>query len=62
GLKKEIIDYVRNSTRISRIFRIKSGENITSALKLNSHNRLPGIYNPKDIVSILIGSYQSQSL
>ena len=38
------------------------GENITSALKLNSHNRLPGIYNPKDIVSILIGSYQSQSL
>ncbi|ENT2203306.1 TPA: hypothetical protein ACHSNG_004646, partial [Escherichia coli] len=60
--KKEIIDYVRNSTRISRIFRIKSGENITSALKLNSHNRLPGIYNPKDIVSILIGSYQSQSL
>ncbi|WP_204116046.1 hypothetical protein, partial [Escherichia coli] len=55
-------DYVRNSTRISRIFRIKSGENITSALKLNSHNRLPGIYNPKDIVSILIGSYQSQSL
>jgi len=23
GLKKEIIDYVRNSTRISRIFRIK---------------------------------------
>ncbi|MEH0012030.1 hypothetical protein V6214_18785, partial [Escherichia coli] len=61
-LKKEIIDYVRNSTRISRIFRIKSGENITSALKLNSHNRLPGIYNPKDIVSILIGSYQSQSL
>ncbi|BDY44152.1 hypothetical protein MUTS3_20960 [Escherichia coli] len=62
GLKKEIIDYVRNSTRISRIFRIKSGENITSALKLNSHNRLPGIYNPKDIVSILNGSYQSQSL
>ncbi|RCR23035.1 hypothetical protein, partial [Escherichia coli] len=41
---------------------LKSGENITSALKLNSHNRLPGIYNPKDIVSILIGSYQSQSL
>jgi hypothetical protein len=58
GLKKEIIDYVRNSTRISRIFRIKSGENITSALKLNSHNRLPVIYISREIASISFNSPQ----
>lgn len=57
GFKKEIIDYVRNSTRISRIFRIKFGENIIFVFKLNFYNRLSGIYNLKDIVLILIGLY-----
>lgn len=57
GFKKEIIDYVRNSMRISRIFWIKFGENIIFVFKLNFYNRLLGIYNLKDIVLILIGLY-----